>query len=64
MNDESQVDIISSWNIAEYLPKKIQVSMNFSLNNSTKCNESLSWEDQFNGFQKAIHLIRELFLHV
>ncbi|XP_061359270.1 DNA polymerase epsilon catalytic subunit A-like [Gastrolobium bilobum] len=24
MNDESQVDIISSWNIAEYLPKKIQ----------------------------------------
>ncbi|GAU25117.1 hypothetical protein TSUD_274060 [Trifolium subterraneum] len=24
MDDESQVDIISSWNIAEYLPKKIQ----------------------------------------
>uniref|UniRef100_A0A0R0HLB0 DNA polymerase epsilon catalytic subunit n=1 Tax=Glycine max TaxID=3847 RepID=A0A0R0HLB0_SOYBN len=24
LNDESQVDIISSWNIAEYLPKKIQ----------------------------------------
>ncbi|XP_028788442.1 DNA polymerase epsilon catalytic subunit A-like, partial [Neltuma alba] len=24
INDESQVDIISSWNIAEYLPKKIQ----------------------------------------
>ncbi|RYR53665.1 hypothetical protein Ahy_A06g028876 isoform A [Arachis hypogaea] len=25
-SDESQVDIISSWNIAEYLPKKIQTS--------------------------------------
>ncbi|MED6160431.1 DNA polymerase epsilon catalytic subunit A [Stylosanthes scabra] len=25
-SDESQVDIISSWNIAEYLPKKIQAS--------------------------------------
>ncbi|WVZ02207.1 hypothetical protein V8G54_023013 [Vigna mungo] len=24
MNDKSQVDIISSWNIAEYLPKKVQ----------------------------------------
>ncbi|XP_027348237.1 DNA polymerase epsilon catalytic subunit A-like [Abrus precatorius] len=24
MNDETQVDIISSWNIAEYLPEKIQ----------------------------------------
>ncbi|XP_057456006.1 DNA polymerase epsilon catalytic subunit A-like [Lotus japonicus] len=24
INDESQVDIISSWNIAEYLPKKVQ----------------------------------------
>ncbi|KAK4286365.1 hypothetical protein QN277_002926 [Acacia crassicarpa] len=24
INDESQVDIISSWNIADYLPKKIQ----------------------------------------
>ncbi|CAJ1979167.1 unnamed protein product [Sphenostylis stenocarpa] len=24
MNDKSQIDIISSWNIAEYLPKKVQ----------------------------------------
>lgn len=24
---ESQVDVVSNWNIAEYLPKKIQVSL-------------------------------------
>ncbi|KAK1275110.1 DNA polymerase epsilon catalytic subunit A [Acorus gramineus] len=30
MGDESQVEIVSSWNIADYLPKEIQISSYFS----------------------------------
>jgi hypothetical protein len=63
MDDESPVDIISSWNIAEYLPKKIQVSYLLCFNSNKELNamgRSTQW------ISKVIHLKQALFcmLHV
>lgn len=63
MNDKSQVDIISSWNIAEYLPKKVQVSY------LVKSPRKVSLHLKINVLylkSKSSNLIQELFcvLHV